>query len=171
MLFKKQIRKGFTLVEMMLYVGICSVLLLSLSVALSFILSARVKNQTVSEVNQSGTQVMQLVTQTIRNAKSVNNPTLGLSSSTLSIKTMDATKDPTVFDLASGTIRIKEGNGQYIPLTNKRVIVSGLVFKNTSASSTDGGSIEINFTITHINLGNTNEFSFSKTLFGSASFH
>lgn len=163
--------KGFTLVEMLLYVLICSTLLLALATSLSFLLGARIKNQTITEVNQDGIQVMQLMTQTIRNAKSINTPVLASSSSVLSIKTVSSSYDPTLFTLASGTLSIKEGSGVSVPITNSKIIVSSLLFNNTSASSTDGGSVEINFTLSYATTSGRNEYSYSKTFMGSASFH
>jgi type II secretory pathway pseudopilin PulG len=164
-------KKGFTLVEMLLYVAICSVILISLTTFLSFLLNASVKNQTIAEVEHNGLQVLQLMTQTIRNGKGINTPILATSSSTLSIKTVATTTDPILFDLASGTLRIKEGASGYIPLTSGRVIISSLMFKNTSASSTDGGSVDITFIVSYLNQSGTNEYSFSKTFNGTASFH
>ena len=163
--------KGFTLIEMLLYVAICSIILISLVTFLSFLLNAGVKNQTIAEVEQNGLQVTQFMTQIIRNAKSITTPSLATSSSTLSIKTVSTTTDPTLFYVASGTLRIKEGSGSGIPLTSGKVTVSSLVFKNTSASSTDGGSIDISFVVSYINQSNTNEYSFSKTFNATASFH
>jgi Tfp pilus assembly protein PilW len=168
---KKISSKGFTLVEMMLYVAICSFILISLATFFSFLISARIKNQTIAEVNQGGVQVLQLVTQTIRNAKSVSVPASGVSSSTLSIITVSTSTTPTIFDVASGTVRIKEGSGAYVPLTNSRVSISSLVFTNTSASSTDGGSVNVSFTISYRNITGRNEYSFSKTFSDTASFH
>jgi Tfp pilus assembly protein PilW len=168
---KKISLQGFTLVEMMLYVAICSFILISLATFFSFLISARIKNETISEVNQGGIQVLQLMTQTLRNAKSVSAPTVGISSSTISIITMSTSTTPTLFDVASGTVRIKEGSGPYIPLTNSRIDISSLVFKNTSASSTDGGSVDISFIVSYRNVTGRNEYSFSKTFSGTASFH
>jgi Tfp pilus assembly protein FimT len=68
---KVRLLKGFTLVEMSLYVAICAILLLVLSSFLSFLLGARVRSQAITEVNQQGFQVMNLITQTIRNGRSI----------------------------------------------------------------------------------------------------
>ena len=92
---------GFTLVEMVLYVSICSILLLSLSMFLSFLLSARVRSQAITEVNQQGLQVMNIVTQTIRNGRSIQIPGTGVSSTSLAITTGYPLLNPTIFDLSS----------------------------------------------------------------------
>src|SRR4030042_2610598 len=107
---------GFTLVELLLYVSIIGAVILSMAGFLSLLMQSRVKNQTISEVEQQGVQVMQIITQTSRNAASLNSPTQGQTASSLSL-------DATVFDLSSGTIRITEG-GSPISLTNSRVTAS-----------------------------------------------
>lgn len=163
--------KGFTLIEMLLYVSISSFFLLSLTAFFPFLISARVKNQTINEVNHGGIQAMQMMTQAIRNTKSISTPPQGTSSSSLSMITIDGALSPTLFDVASGTLRIKEGVGTYIALTNTKVTVSSLLFKNTSASSTDGGSVDVSFTISRSNAGVGSEYTYSKTFSGSVSFH
>ncbi|MCF7843441.1 prepilin-type N-terminal cleavage/methylation domain-containing protein [Candidatus Gracilibacteria bacterium] len=165
--------KGFTLIEMMLYVSICSILLLALTSMFSLLIGARIKNQTIAEVNQSGIQVMQLITQTIRDAKSINAPLAPSSSSTLSIKMNNAILDPTIFDIASGTIRIKEGTSTYTTITNSKVKASSLLFTNTTvvASTTDGGSVGISFVLTYVTTSSSSDYSYSKVFNGNVSFH
>jgi Tfp pilus assembly protein PilW len=161
-------QKGFTLVELVLYVSICSILLLTISSFLTFLLGARVRSQTITEVNQQGFQVMSLVTQTIRNGRSVQIPSMGVSSSTLSITTGNALLSPTVFDLSSTTIRIKEGSKNAVPLTNSRVQVSALTFQNISSGSSTEKIIRVSFTIDSVNKGGRSEYVFTKSFSGSA---
>ena len=159
--------KGFTLIELLLYVSLSAILLLIISVFLSFLLQSRIKNQSIAEVEQQGLQIMQLTTQTVRNAETIASPVAGTSASSLTLDVVTVAKDPTIFDLSSGIIRIKEGTDSAIPLTNSRVIASGLTFQNLSRASTPG-TVRIQFTLTHVNPEGRNEYSFSKTFTGSA---
>lgn len=161
-------QKGFTLVEMVLYVAICSILLITISVFLSFLLGARVRSQAITEVNQQGFQVMSLLTQTIRNGRSIQTPSIGLASSTLSLTTGNALINPTLFYISSTTMKIKEGSQGEISLTNKRVRISGLVFQNVSSSSSTEKIMRISYTVDYINPTGRDEYSFSKTFNGSA---
>jgi Tfp pilus assembly protein FimT len=161
-------QKGFTLVELVLYVSICSILLLTISSFLSFLLGARVRSQAITEVNQQGFQVMSLITQTIRNGRSIQVPSIGTSSSTLSITTGNAVLNPTIFDLSSTTIRIKEGSKTAVPLINSRVRLSALTFQNVSSSSSTEKIIRISYTIDSVNQGGRSEYSFTKSFSGSA---
>ncbi|HLD30985.1 MAG TPA: prepilin-type N-terminal cleavage/methylation domain-containing protein [Patescibacteria group bacterium] len=159
---------GFTIVELLLYVAISSVMLLTISLFLQTLLESKIKNQTVAEVEQQGLQAMQMITQTARNADAINSPARGASASLLSINTYIINNNPTIFDLFGGAIRVKEGVVAAVPLTNSRVIASALDFQNLSRADTPG-TIRIQFTLTHINPENKNEYDFSKTFIGSAS--
>lgn len=161
-------QSGFTLVELLLYVGITSLLLLATSFFLSMLLESRIKNQTIAEVEQQGLAVMQAITQATRNADALNSPSLGASAVSLSINTYTAGVNPTVFDLSGGAIRISEGGGSAVALTNSRVTASSLNFQNLSQSGTPG-NIRISFTLTHVNNSGRNEYSYSKNFYTSVS--
>ncbi len=159
---------GFTLIELLLYLGLAAVLLLVISIFLALILRSRVKNQTVSEVESQGAMVMNLVMQTIRNAESINSPALGASAASLSLDAAGAGNDPTVFDLASGILRIQEGAGSAVPITSSRLTATGINFQNLSRAATPG-TVRVQFTLTHLNPSAKNEYDYSKTFYGSAS--
>ncbi len=159
---------GFTLIEVLLYVGIFSILLISTSVFVATLLESRIKNQTIAEVEQQGLQVMQIITQTVRNATSINTPSQGASGTFLSVDTYSGVLNPTVFDLLGGTIRITEGIGSAIVLANSRVSASALTFRNLSRASTPS-IIRIQFTLSYVNNLGRNEYNYSKTFVGSAS--
>lgn len=159
--------RAFTLVEVLLYVSISSVMLLSASLFLSTLLESRIKNQTIAEVEQQGLQVMQIIAQTARNAEAIISPAQGTSASSLTLDVITAASDPTVFDLSSGAIRITEGVGAAVALTNSRVTASALTFQNLSRASTPG-TLRIQFTLTHVNPDGRNEYAFAKTFTASA---
>lgn len=164
---KNHSQSGFTIIELLLYVAISSVILLVISLFLQTLLESRIKNQTIAEVEQQGLQVMQMITQTARNAEAITSPAQGASAATLTLDVITVANDPTIFDLASGVIRITEGTGSAVSLTNSRITASSLTFQNLSLTSTPG-TIRIQFTLTHVNPEGRNEYSFTKTFTGSA---
>jgi type II secretory pathway pseudopilin PulG len=161
------LKKGFTLVELLLYVGVASIMLLAVSVFLSTLLTSRVKNQTIAEVEQQGMLVMRLIGQTVRNAESVNSPAQGASGAALSLDVIPGASDPTLFDLFGGAVRITEGVGSPVALTNSRVVATALVFENLSRTNTPG-VVRVSFTLTHVNPEGKNEYDFTKTFYTSA---
>jgi len=166
-IYKQKRKRGFTLIELLLYVSISSIILLVTSTFLFSLLQSRIKNQTIAEVEQQGLQVMQVITQAVRNADSINTPLQGASSASLSLNTVVALNNPTIFDLASGVIRIKEGTGEAISLINSRITASSLNFQNFSRTNTPG-TVRIQFTLTHTNTEGRNEYSFTKNFIGSS---
>jgi len=157
--------KGFTLIELILYVGIVGVVLLVVSIFFMTLLTSRIKNETVSEVELQGTQVVQMITQNIRNAEAVSVPAKGETSSSLVITKED---ENIAFSLDDGVIYTQEGSGNLINLTNNRVLVSSLLFENTGKENAPD-SIRINFILSHVNHTGRNEYSFTKSFLGSAS--
>lgn len=157
------------MVEMILYVAICSGLLLSLSLFLTYILEQRIKNQAIQDVNQQGQQMIWLMTKSIQSARSINAPVLGDSGTSLSVTTADPLRNPTIFDVnASGTVEIKEGSSAYIPLTNSHVTAQSLVFENVSSASSSERIIRIHFMLVYKNPSGRAEYDYSKTFSGSA---
>lgn len=160
--------EGFSLVEILLSIGIAALILVSLSFALSQVLESRVKQQVIAEVEQQGVQVIQLITQSIRNANSINSPSISTSDTTLSLNVVEAAADPTLFNLSSGVIQIKEGTASPVALTAAPVTASDLTFSNLSQTGTPG-TVRIQFTLTYSNPAGRQEYDYSKTFYASAS--
>lgn len=164
---KSSSRAGFTLIETLLYVSISAVLLLAVSGLVHTVLSSRVKSQTVAEVELQGAQVMQALTQAVRNAKSITAPGAGLSADILTLLPADAADDPVVFDVSDFALRIAEGGGSPVSLTSSRVAVSDVVFENFTSADTPG-TVRIRFTLSRNNDTDRNEYEYSQSFYGSA---
>ncbi|KKT35654.1 MAG: hypothetical protein UW24_C0005G0002 [Parcubacteria group bacterium GW2011_GWA2_44_12] len=102
--YKLQTKSGFTLIELLLYVAISSVMLLITSLFLQTLLQSRIKNQTIAEVEQQGLHIMQLITQTVRNAEAITAPAPSASAASLTLDVIPAASDPTVFVRISFTL-------------------------------------------------------------------
>lgn len=144
---KTNLQKGISLVETIVYVAIFSIFIIGLAQFSTTLSSTRLHTQGVLEVNDQGSQAIKLITQTLRNASSVNSPTIGNSGSSLSVVTNIPATSPTIFSLSDGVLYITEGVGSPIALTNNKVVVSNLTFSNFSRASTPN-IIKISFTIT-----------------------
>lgn len=94
---------GYTLIELLLYVGIVGALLTGVTMFFGSTLDARVKNQSISEVDQQGAQIMELITQTVRNADSITTPAAGASGSTLTLVVPTPAASPTIFNMSGTT--------------------------------------------------------------------
>jgi type II secretory pathway pseudopilin PulG len=101
---------GYTLIELLLYVSLIGILLTSVVTFFSMMLETRVKNESIAEVDQQGTQIMELITQTIRNASSITSPAAGTSGNSLTLAMASAAVNPTVYDMDS-TLTVLGYNG------------------------------------------------------------
>ncbi len=160
--------KGFTLVEMLLYSVTVSFVMFGIVAFLTLSLENRVENTVIYEVEQQGNYVMNLIMQTIRNAENVTAPTSGSSGSSLTLDVFDVGVDPTVFSLSGTTLQVTEAGGGAVDLTSDQIEASSLSFEHLS-NGFDHSSVRIEFTLTHINPINRQEWDYAKTFTTTAS--
>lgn len=153
--------QGFSLLELLLYIGLSSTILLVVSSFFVLSLQSRVKNQTIAEVEGQGLRVMQIISKEIKNATVLTSPTQGTLAASLSLN-----GGGVVFDLSNNVIRINIGTP--VALTSSQVIATNLSFYNLSYTNTPG-IIRFQFTLSHYNPAGKNEYEYSQTFYGSAS--
>lgn len=151
--------RGFTLLEMILYLAILSTLVFGIASFVNLISVARVKNQTITEVEGQALQIMEIMTQAIHNAESITTPTFGQNQNNLSL--LDSNNNTVEFGLADGVVTVDRGVGP-VSLNNDRVALSNLEFKNLSRSGTRD-IIQINFTLSHNNNSGEQLYNYSRT--------
>lgn len=165
-----QPQSGYTLIELLLYAAMLSMVLMVVVAFFGTTLEARVKNQSITEVNDQAMAVMDYLTRTIHNASSITTPAVGSSGQTLTLAMADTNLNPTIFSLTGTTpttLQVKEGSGAQTPLTNDKVQLSNLSFNNLSRPSTPG-IIQITFTLSRVNPASRNEFTYQKNFTTSA---
>ncbi|HTE58610.1 MAG TPA: prepilin-type N-terminal cleavage/methylation domain-containing protein [Verrucomicrobiae bacterium] len=153
---------GYTLIELLLYISIAGILLLAVTSFFQLTLDARAKSQTIMEVDEQGTALMEYITQTVRNADSITTPVAGATGSSLTIAVPTAGLSPTIFDLTGTTAQVKEGVATAVALTNNKVQISSLTFKNLTRGGTFG-AVQVSFTVTRVNTSGLNAYDYSKT--------
>jgi type II secretory pathway pseudopilin PulG len=162
-----KIKRGFTLIETLIYVAIFSLFIGTLISFLNVMTTSRLNNQIVLEVSNQGDQIIRTIVRSIENADAINIPIISNTSSILSLATSDSLTNPTIFSLIGGIIYIKEGTGPQVALTNNNVTVNNLNFSNLALPSTSG-SIQIRMTMTSI-IKNSNNLVKTDNFYGSAS--
>jgi prepilin-type N-terminal cleavage/methylation domain-containing protein len=78
-------KKGFTMVELLLYMGIFSILLVVLMQLFGSILDVHLESQATSSVSQDGNYIFSRLSYDVRQATAIASPSLGASGSTLQI--------------------------------------------------------------------------------------
>lgn len=158
--------KGFTLIELLLYTAIVGSLLIAVVAFYGLASASRVKNQSISEVNQQAIAAMDLILQTARNASGVTTPAIGASGSSLVLTVPAAAQSPTTFSISGTTLQIVKGPAGPIQLTNSKVQITALNVKNLTQGSRP--HVQVSFTLSRLNNGNRDEFNYQKTFTGSA---
>ncbi len=161
-------RSGFTLIELLLYVVLSGIILSAVAYLSIMLLESRIRNQAVSEVEQQGLYAVEIIADAIRNSEGVNSPAQGGTATSLSLNVFNAANDPTIFDVATGTLRMTEGATAAVPLTSGRVIASGLRIDNLSKTATPG-TIRVEFTLNHLNAVGRPEYEYGRTFSAAAS--
>jgi type II secretory pathway pseudopilin PulG len=159
-MIKNNLKKGgFSLVEVIIYVAIFSLLLYGMMTFLDVVSKSRFHNQEVSEVNYQGMKLVRMISHSIRNAEEILSPVTSQTSSTLSVV---GTGGTVTYSIVDGVLMVTEDGGNPVPLTNNHVRVEDLTFTNLSATSTPG-IVQIRFTLS--SLSDT----FTKNFYASAS--
>lgn len=152
--------RGFTLIELIIYITILAGIL---SLLFNFgweIIHGDIKSQSIREVQQNSRFVMGKITENILGSIGINNPSDGNSDNFLSLEMEDTDLNPMVFRLSDGRLTITQGgNGPY-DLTSSRVVATDLEFINISYENTPG-TIKIKMNIEYLNPNNLNQYESS----------
>lgn len=164
-------RRGFTMVEMLIYVAIIGGILTSfVSFALA-ISNSRNKTYVIQEVQANTREALGIMTQKIRSASGINTnvSTFDVDPGYLFLIMSDVSLNPTIISLNNdnGVIEIKEGLSASTTIMADEVRVTNLLFTNL----TDGNreNIRINITAEYDNPNNDPNFAYSQSLQTSAS--
>ncbi len=142
-------QRGFTLIEMLLYVAVAGIVLTSLVAFGWNVVGIGTKNGVYHDVVSNARLASEKLTFFIREATDIDtaNSNFGVNiastpGSKVTLRGV-APNDPIVIDVSSGTLRVAFGASEPVALTSSNIIVSSLVF--TNASSVDGASKNIGF--------------------------
>lgn len=153
--------KGFSLVEILVYIALLIVLL---NVAITTLLSldtVLARNQAERALNNSATITFEKIVRDIRVASSVDSglSTLGTSPGALVLNQGATT---TSFYIATGTVAVSVNGVEKGPLTTNSITIDSLIF--TSYSGTNSDLVRIQMTLSV----NTQAASSTRTYYTSA---
>lgn len=158
---------GYTLIELLLYISMVSILLFSITSFFSVTIESRIKNQSIAEVNDQGAAVVDYISRTVRNATSISSPAAGGTGTSLTLVVPTGANSPTVFNLNGTTLQVKEGTAAAVSLTSSDVQVTNLTFKNLTLSGTSG-NVQVSITLSRTNPAGKNIYDYQRTFTTSA---
>jgi Tfp pilus assembly protein PilW len=123
-------RAGFSLLEMVLFLAILSIMLTTVIAVFISTQETRVRQQGLAEIEQRGTQILETLTKTVRRAETVLAPSQGSTGSTIALQMSANGEFPTIFsETSSGNILLVQKTA-IASLLNSQVNVRNLQFKN-----------------------------------------
>ncbi len=153
--------KGFTLVEMLMYLGLYAIVMTGTLVGAYSLFESSVHNQARAMVQEEGTFILGKIDWVLSNTREVQSPTA--TGTTLHVKRFDDSLVTVDFD--SGYLRIAENGEEPQRLNNTHSVVSNVLFMHTLESSEgtlNMESVRGSFTIrTHTRDGKSFERTFS----------
>jgi Tfp pilus assembly protein PilV len=143
-------QSGLTLIEIIIYVAILGLITTAFMNMSLNIISLKTKSVSQQEMDSSLQFISQKINYEIRNAKSISFTT----ASSITLNLTDSSRNPTVFDLNNGNLRMGFGSSGSCPTTNPCILNSNLV--NIS-----------NFTVTNLSSGNSQTQNIRYSLSGN----
>src|SRR3972149_1410003 len=167
-------RRGFTLIELIIYVGIFSIAAGLLIGVLTTFTKVQVRESATTAVSQEAQFVIQTIQRLVTDASLIELEK-DSATSTLKLRMPVAGLDPTCIQFSNGTVYLMQGNdgankqtcfatstAQAKALTTSKVVVNSLTFKKfENPPSTD--TVKIDLTISY-NSTNPQESAISRTL-------
>lgn len=145
----KNMKKAFTLIEVLLYITIVTIIMSSLVLFAWNVVILGAKNNTQQELYAQGRIVSERILSEIRKANDLNTGTsnfdvnLATNASLQLSLVADSPNNPTLFSVSSGILMIKQGAAAATPLHSNTISVTSLIF--TNYSSADGKTKHVGY--------------------------
>lgn len=162
----KTTKTGFTLVEILIYLAIVGLVVVSFISFAVVISDSRGKAYVEQEVQANARVALNLITQKILASDGVNAgaSTFDSDPGVLSLSMANGSKDPTVINLSAddGQLQIKEGSDSAVVVTSDEVRVTNLIFTDLTSTS-DKENIRIELTMEYAETDDV-IYSYSQSL-------
>lgn len=133
-------QSGFTLLEMLIYMGLSAIFLVSLSQVFVMIANVRLGAQALSMVQQDGQYLLSRLNYDISNSQTISTPAIGQTSNTLVTNSF-------TYSLNNGDLEITDSSGTEA-LNSSESKISNLQFLHLGTPPKD--TIQVSFTLTSV---------------------
>lgn len=158
-------RPGFSLLEIILFLGILSIMSGTIVAVYISTQEARIRQRAVAELEQTGTSLLESMTKNIRRAERILAPAVNTTGSILSLQMASNGEYPTIFARNAAGNLVNVQKTATSALLTSRVTISRLTFRNV-ANSNVAYSFDLTITIpTVVPKPYTRTFNATVTLF------
>jgi prepilin-type N-terminal cleavage/methylation domain-containing protein len=162
---KIQRTQGFSLIEMIIYIAIVSMMMMLVVGTMFGVVNAYAELRLVRNVENSAIISLDRLMREIRQASSVDTvqSTFGTNPGTLVLNTTDTSGATTTveFYITNGVMNVKKGGVFIGPLTSSSTAITNLVY--TYLSTTTSSAIKIDMTLSSTRKATTKTGSFHTT--------
>ncbi|HEY4478171.1 MAG TPA: prepilin-type N-terminal cleavage/methylation domain-containing protein [Candidatus Paceibacterota bacterium] len=158
-LIKSQNKKGFTLLEMVFYVALFSVISLILVQAIITMVASFRETQITADINQTN-QVLERVSREIRQAISIST----ITATNLKLNTTDSSGNAATitFTLAGTNLELRQNDVLIGNLNSTNLNITALTF--TQITTSNSSAVKIEMTVTSNRYGSVRTANFYDTL-------
>lgn len=150
-------KKGFSLIEMLIYIAVFSIVSVFLIAILTTFTRIEVRQTAVNDVNGQISFVSNVVQQLVQNSSLVNM-TDGVTTSTLNLRTASSSQDPTLVYASGTALYLEQGSAASVALTNANVNVTN--FSVTPYENPGGATVvQMNLSLTYNNPNPASQFA------------
>ncbi len=153
------IDQGFTLIETLIYSALTT-LIAAFAIIIAYQLidsSDRLRSQ--REMAENKKFLEQKIYWALQNISTINSPTSGATSTSLSVTKLNYASNPVVIDGSQSVVKIQKGGGVAVPITNEYVAAQDLNFHQFDFSGRPAirvsGNLFNNFTSTTVDINFT----------------
>jgi len=168
---RKNNKSGFSLLEMVLYIGIMAIISVLAMQSLFVMIRAFTNIRVMQDLNSSAATAVERMAFEIRSAYDVDtgNSTLGTNPGMLALLTTDSGGSNTTagFSIVSDTLRVSEGGVDAGALTAPNIVVDSLIFNSIITTNSEAVKIQIQLSATRGNTTETKTFYDTIILRGS----
>ena len=162
---------GFTLIEVLIYLGLFGILFGGAVAAAFNVVETSGRNQTKAMLQEEGNFLTEKINWTLSGAQSVSAPALGTACASpgcpLSVVKWNApTINPVVIDIAGGDMTLSKGGNPPLILNNSNISISNLSFTHNqdSGDGVNPESLQFSFIAT---ARTSAGLSYSQTFFST----
>lgn len=162
-------RKGSTLIEIVLYVALLAIMMSAILPVALQIINTGTKSGVTQEVYQSARYASERIKYEIRNSGGLNvasstfNVNLAVTpGAALYLVGYTSSTNPTIIDVATSTLRIRQGTSTAVLLNSIDTLVGSLVFSNYSTSTYN--NVGLVLTMTDAATSTRQEYNASTTI-------
>jgi len=157
-------KTGFTLMEILVYIGVLSIIVVVISSFLLWLSSSTTKARAMREVLDNARRVVEIMTYEIKKAKSVSSTS---TATHLFLENATATEFY-LCGTASTTLCLKKESESPVNLTSDKVEIKNLTFTQI-ATATTTPSVQINLKVDYKNPGDIPEYQASVSITSTVS--